>query len=182
MKTLKTKLIFLVILVLVLVFASLRLSLGVSSTVSAIGDLQTRLQKETFLPSVDELQNRIVSLRGKRPLLNAYLIDFNNPINFIEFVENLAISHNLSYGVDNVGTVDISTEIEIADGKKTERLGGELTMSVTISGSINSIRNFIFSVENFEKEVFIESVRISKQDLEGTTSWNSIITIKGITN
>lgn len=182
MKKHLNKIIFLLVLTGVLVWVLLYMSALVEGKIQTISALNLEVKNSSILPDKDLLIEKTESLEYKNNQLNSYLINEENPIEFIEFIESLASTSGLGFNVNKVENKDINKTISVSDGSSQIRIGGEITVEMTVDGSLSNIRDFISRMENVQKEAYVQAVKINKQGEESLNDWVAILTIKGVAN
>lgn len=116
------------------------------------------------IPNDDDLLNKKKELLQKESFLNERLFDKDNPINFIEMVENLGLQNAISITVDNVNLVEEN-----------------IVLNVSATGELENIKNFVFSLENSDKEITIKNIRFNKIIKEKGVTWGAYLNIIGKT-
>lgn len=184
MKTNKTKIILVVLLLVVVasVVANVFWFSFIGSEAQKIADINKEIIKEesqTYNPV--ELRDRIIALEERNASLNSIFVDRANIPAFIERVETMAASGNLSLQIQSVD-VDIATQ---GDNPKGRELYGVLDMFLQISGSWSNVMEFVDNLQSQPNHISINSIRLqanSSGAVGATGSWTARIALSAITN
>lgn len=173
MKNQLSKFIILLVVLIALLFGVFYFDKIINNKVESIKAKKETIENNKILPNQEEVLNRLTDLNIKIDKLNSYLVDLSNPVLFIEEIESLAFSNQLSIKVNSFNAPETKT-------KDTEEEEGdfvvqELTLDFSVSGSLQNIREFISDLENMNKNINVNSVRVSRSVAEDAVIWTAII-------
>jgi hypothetical protein len=140
---------------------------------AGIFQLKDNIKTHDSLPEETEIQKRITDLNKKKNTVELFLLDKDDPIAFIKTIENLAEQHSLTAFVENADS------FRLFEGEDV--LGGGITLMVNLDGSLLNSRNFLYALENLNKEVDIKSVRLSRDTIEDGNIWRVFFNVIGKT-
>lgn len=142
---------------------------------------QALASEQDSLRFLSETKNQIVEIQKVNDEFDERLINKENPVHFIELVENTARRLGVEMVIQNV-----STEEGVVN-KAADVSYDYITMTVRVSGSLEKVRAFLERFQNIPHKIDIEFLRISKQSVaqgEGaapTEKWNAELSFKGLT-
>jgi len=140
-------------------------------------------KKNNFIASekihtISGLKNKSAEIEEVRKSLDAFYIDRNNMLGFIETLENIAKDNQVDLIIDNVG-VD---ETHLKDTSPY----GVLSMSLTANTKdFNSAVNFLTNLEKLPYVIDFLSVKLLSAANSGgdiASGWKISVTLTGITN
>lgn len=131
--------------------------------------LRKNIKSYDLLPSNSEIEKKIEHLNKEKILFEPYLFDIEKPLLFIEKIEETAKSHNVTVSVENPETVRF-------DEKSSN---GQISLDVVSTGNLEDLRDFLEEIENFQREVKTNSVRLSKIETEEGSTWRIMFSIIG---
>lgn len=116
------------------------------------------------IPSEEKILEKKEVLMQKEVLLKQRLFNKANPIEFIEFIENLGLQNFVSVTVDKIDSLE--------EG---------IVLDANAKGKIQDIKMLINSLENGDKEIIIKSVRFNRDLSKDSDVWNIYFNIIGKT-
>jgi Na+-translocating ferredoxin:NAD+ oxidoreductase RnfG subunit len=166
MKNQNKKIIILLIIVIVLATGLFLLNKYNEEKKTELFQLRKNIKTYEVLPANSEIEKNIKDVDEKISLIDPYLFDINNPVLFIETIEDLADKNNTTAFVEDAQTTNF-------DG-----LGGEISLVVIAEGELEDLRNVLFDVEGLQKEISVSSVRLNKVNAEQGSFWRMIFNVK----
>lgn len=116
------------------------------------------------------LKLKFNQLSSERQKIDNYFIDSNNVAVFLDSLDLLGKQSGASFEIQSVSLEDGETGVN------------DLLINMNVSGEWSDVINFIITLENLDKKVLIDALRISSvfNPETGEISWNLIANIRGI--
>lgn len=171
MKNNYKKIIFLGTVLFIILVISIFLTLYNNAEKEKLFELRKEVANQSNLPEASEIEKNkdIVLIRQKE--VKNFLFDKDNPVEFIEIIENIAKQNILNVSIDQADFFE----------KNEDNSFDQLKMSVSLNGSVYNIRSFIKDFENVKKETDIQSVRMFKNESEESVFWTANLILIGKT-
>ena len=167
MKNKNKKLIFILTAMLGVVIVLVLLNNYNESRKAELFQLRKNIKSLSALPDDNEIQKRSERINQKRQILEPLLFDESDPVVFIEAIEGLASQNAVSVFVQNAESVNLGES----------SFGAAIKLSVTSGGSLANLRELLFAIENIQKEVHVNAVRISRNDSSSAGAWSMSFTV-----
>jgi hypothetical protein len=139
---------------------------------ASLFQLRKNIKSYGILPSDSEIERKISNLENKISSIEPHLFDRNEPVVFIEMIEDLAIKNNVSSSVESAESIGSE------EGKD---VGGQISLTVSAGGSLQNLRNLVFDLENTDKEVEVKTLRLTRAETEEGFSWRLMFNVTGKT-
>ncbi len=147
-----------------------------------LGEKQTLISNKNYYaetvsnsPSINELENKLVLAENAIEFFENIYIDSDNVIEFISFLEQLAVSSDIEL---NIQTLNSSAE----NNSTLSSLGHETVgVSLGLRGSWDNLSIFIIMLENLQYHIKINELRVSRTpDVDDMDKWTANISFVGI--
>lgn len=154
------KVIFFVSIFLVLFCIALFVDIQNNFRKQKIYEIRDTLFYLSKLPDNNNFSQKIENIIQKKEQLGEYLVSKDNPLPIIEEIEKKIIDNKLQGEV-----------------KRADFVEEDLVLEILAEGSLGNIRNFLSDIENFDKEISIESIKIGKITSDNLDSWGIFLGI-----
>jgi len=163
------KLILLILLTSILLIGAISLYLIISSKTKKVLELK-EIASSTQDVDIVSIRQQLNQLTEEIEDIDNYFIDSENVAQFLDRLDLLA--------------TDVFFEIQSVDLEEAKFYGGELGITMKASGEWSDVINFIIKIENLDKKILIDAVRLSSvfnTDTK-TNSWVAVMVMRGITD
>lgn len=119
-------------------------------------------------------------------VLDALILDAGNELAYISDIETLAKDAGTAANIERVTVSDVGNDGNVyQQGEITasQRLHGQLSLQVRVSGSWASVMDLLLRLENIPHQVAVQNVRLasSVDQTTGASAWVALFTIDTIT-
>lgn len=162
--------------------------LKVNDQIAEIESLQRQISENEDTANVVTIKRDIDNVTKYSDILEAYSIDEDSAISFIETIEALGRQKGIELTVQNVDVEDKMSELKEQQVDGTEstssvRTHGELTVVLGANSGWTSLMEFLILLQNVPYNTYISDLKISSaRTATGAPSWLATMQLIGITN
>lgn len=160
------KIIFSSVIFVILLVAVLFLNYLNENRKKELFDLRKEFKTNLSLPRNEQLIKKMEDLNIKVENVSRHIFEGDNPVVFIEAIENIGNDLGLTVSVQSAET-----------SKKENGFGNEIRLIVLVDGSLTQLEEFLSKIEGLEKELFVGNVDFSRIQKEDGFSWRGIFNI-----
>lgn len=119
------------------------------------------------------IKNKIKEVKDVEESFDDFFVDKNKVLGFIENIEKIAETNNVTLTIDNV----TSDESHLKESLPY----GLLKMTLVASGNFNSVNNFMTDVENLPYYIEFGGVRMKATEDKSDANWSISVSLNTLT-